>query len=131
MANTGRLSVRVYITKAELPLPGATVVVTQNAANGKYNLLSVQMTDSSGMIRPVEIAAPEAGNSTMPGEQPDPPFALCSVWAEHPDYVLLQADGVQIFPGVETMQDMEMLPLSEGQSSLQRRYVQGTTPQSL
>ena len=42
-----------------------------------------------------------------------------------------QVDGVQIFPGVETTQDMELIPLAEGQSSLQVRDQREITAQSL
>ena len=34
---------------------------------------------------------------------------------------MLQIENVQIFPGVETMQDMELIPLPQGLCSLQQR----------
>ena len=42
---TGRLVVRVYATNAQLPLEGATVVVTTRNENGKFDLVSLQKTD--------------------------------------------------------------------------------------
>ena len=130
MEKTGTLRVRVYTSQAELPLEGATVVVTRDSGTGKYELLSVQTTDSSGLIRPVKIATPGTGQSTSPGRGPEG-FTSCNVWAEHPGYAMLQVDGVQIFPGVETMQDMELVPLAEGESSLQQRTERVLTPQNL
>ena len=130
MENSGLLRVRVYTSQAELPLEGATVVVTREGGAGKYELLSVQTTDSSGLIRPVKIATPGTGQSTSPGRGPEG-FTLCNVWAEHPGYAMLEAEGVQIFPGVETVQDMELIPLPRGQSSLQHLDVREITPQSL
>ena len=56
---------------------------------------------------------------------------MCNVWAEHPGYTMLEAEGVQIFPGVETVQDMELIPLPRGQNSLQHLDVREITPQSL
>ena len=56
---------------------------------------------------------------------------MCSVWAEHPGYAMLQVDGVQIFPGVETVQNMELTPLERGQSSLQQRTVRDIPAQDL
>ena len=44
---------------------------------------------------------------------------------------MLQAEGVQIFPGVETVQTMELIPLSRGESSLEHLDVREITPQSL
>ena len=131
MTSTGKLRVRVYTSQAELPLEGATVVVTQQNRDGKYRLLSVQATDSSGLIEPVEIPTPDLGESTHPVPEGEPAFAVCSVWAEQPGYVMLQVNGVQVFPGVETLQEMELIPLAEGESSLQQRDVRDITSQSL
>ena len=123
--------VRVYASQAELPLEGTTVVVTQRGSGGKYRLLSLQVTDSSGRIEPIEIPTPAAGESTRPVPPGEAAFAVCSVWAEHPGYVMLQVNGVQVFPGVETVQEMELIPLAEGESSLQQRDVRDITSQSL
>ena len=132
MEKTGRLSVRVYTSQAEIPLQGATVVVTGQGKDGRNQLISVQVTDRSGLIQPVEIAAPPPADSTSPQEAgKQAPFSLCSVWAEHPGYAMLQAEGVQIFPGVETVQDMELIPLPRGQNSLQHLDVREIPPQSL
>lgn len=45
-------------------------------------------------------------------------LAVCDVWAEYPGYAMLLVEGVQIFDGVDTLQEMELAPLSEGESSL-------------
>ena len=123
MQATGTLSVRVYTSQAQIPLEGATVVVAAPGAEGKWKLLSLQKTDSSGMIQTVKIDAPALGESTAPSGLPGPgvPFAQCSVWAEQPGYAMLQIENVQVFPGVETVQNMELVPLPQGLCSLQQR----------
>lgn len=123
MQATGTLSVRVFTSQAQIPLEGATVVVAAPGEEGKWKLLSIQNTDSSGMIQTIRIDAPALGESTSPGGLPGPgaPFALCSVWAEQPGYAMLQVENVQVFPGVETVQNMELIPLPEGLCSLQQR----------
>ena len=132
MESAGRLTVRVYVSHAQIPVEGATVVVTAPGEEGKMNLLSVQATDSSGEIRPIDIAAPDLSGSEFPqAEGAAPPFSVCDVWAEHPGYAMLEAVGVQIFPGVETVQTMELIPLSRGESSLEHLDVREITPQSL
>ena len=131
MTSSGKLRVRVYVSQAELPLEGATVVVTQQDSSGKYRLLSIQATDSSGLIRPVEIPTPAAGESTHPTQGGGPAFAVCSVWAEQPGDVMLQVNGVQVLSGVETVQEMELIPLAEGESSLRHRDVRDISAQSL
>ena len=50
--------------RAQLPVEGATVVVTQKGKGGKYQLLSVQATDRSGATKPVVISTPALGEST-------------------------------------------------------------------
>ena len=92
MNGTGTLTVRVYTSRAKLPLADATVVVTQRGEGGKYQLLSVQATDRSGFTRPVDIPTPILGDSTQPGNG-TPPYAVCDVWAEHPDYAMLLVEG--------------------------------------
>ncbi len=133
MQATGILSVRVYTSQAQIPLEGATVVVAAPGEGGKWRLLSIQNTNSSGVIRPVTIDAPALGESTSPGGLPGDgaPFALCEIWAEQPGYAMLQVSGVQIFPDVETMQDMELIPLPEGLCSLQQRDERDTPAQNL
>jgi hypothetical protein len=109
------------------------VVVAAPGEEGKYKLLSIQNTDSSGQICPVTIDAPALGESTSPGGLPGTgrPFALCDVWAEQPGYAMLQVAGVQIFPDVETLQAMELIPLPQGLCSLQQRDERDIPSQSL
>lgn len=126
----GKLVVRVYTSQAELPVEDATVVVTQKSPDGKYKLLSVQATDSSGTTQPITIPTPLLGESTHPGAQV-PPFAVCDVWAEHPGYAMMLVEGVQIFDGVETLQDIELEPLTEGQSSLLQNSIRDIPGQDL
>ena len=128
----GRLVVQVYTSRAKLPVVDATVVVTQRGEGGKYKLLSVQATDSSGMTQPISIPTPLLGESTHPGAQL-PPFAICDVWAEHPGYAMLLVEGVQIFDGVETLQlhILELEPLTEGQSSLLQNSIRDIPGQNL
>ena len=131
MDGIGRLSVRVYTSRAQIPIEGATVVVTGKGKNGKLRLLSIQTTDSSGAIQPIEIAAPKAVESTEPEHNGLSPFAVCDVWAEHPGFAMLVVEDVQIFPGVETFQAMVLSPLAEGDSSLMETDVQETPAQNL
>ena len=132
MPASGSLQVRVFTSAAELPLSGATVIVIQLTPSGKYDLLSVQQTDSSGLIQPVIITTPSMAQSGSPSA-PDtpPPFALCDIWAEVSGYGIRQARDVQIFPGVETVQDFRLPPLEQGEADLTRRDSRTTPPHDL
>lgn len=130
--SSGVLQVRVFTSIAQLPLAGATIIVAQTTSSGKYDLLSVQATDSSGMIRPVTISAPSDAQSSSPTPTGTaPPFALCDIWAEHSGYGIRAARDVQIFSGVETMQEFRLPPLYEGQADLTRSESQTIPVQDL
>lgn len=133
MQATGTLSVRVYTSQAQIPLEGAAVVVAAPGEEGKWKLLSIQCTDSSGKIRNLSVDTPVLGESTSPGGLPGngAPCALCTVWAERPGYIMLRVDGVQVFPDVETVQNMELIPLPQGLCSLQQREEWDIPAQSL
>lgn len=115
---TGKLLVRVFATNAQLPLEGATVVVTTRGENGKFDLVSLQKTDRSGLTEPVVFNTPDSRNSTQQNNGGTLPFIQCDVWAEHPGFMVMRVEGVQVFPGVVTRQDMELLPLGEGEHDL-------------
>lgn len=131
MEETGTLLVQVIATNARLPIEGATVVITTQAENGKFELVSVQHTDRSGNIRPVQIETPAGEDSTEQSVTGERPYARCEVWAEHPGYTVLRAEGVQIFPGVVTRQTMELLPLGEGEHGLGKVDLRDITSQNL
>lgn len=111
MASHGTLAVRVFTARAQIPLEGATVAVTRKQPGHKPVLLSIQTADENGAIVPVPLPAPAAAESERPGN--NAPFAVCDVWAEHPNYELLVVEDVQVFAGVETLQEMALIPLPE------------------
>ena len=114
MAQSGSLGVQVYASRAQIPIAGATVVITQRTSTGKQKILSLQETDRNGTIRPVSIPTPTSAESTQPNNTALP-FASCDVWIDHPMYEVLLLEGVQIFPGVESQQSVELTPLIQGE----------------
>lgn len=114
MADTGTLLVRTYVSNAQIPIPGATVIVSKPNGSGRQTLLSIQRTDESGVSPPITLEAPEPAGSLTPGNNGSA-FSDYTLVVEHPDYQLALFDKLQIFPGVETVQDVPMIPLSPNQ----------------
>ncbi len=111
MAQNGTLLVRTFVSNAQLPVSGATVIVSKPDGNGRQKLLSIQRTDESGVAAPITLEAPETAGSLTPGNNGSA-FSNYTLVVEHPDYQLALFDKLQVFPGVETVQDVPLIPLS-------------------
>ena len=109
MPATGLLTVRVYTSVAQLPIAGAAVTITQETKNGS-RLLASRITDESGKITPVRVDTPELSGSLSPGT--NNPFAIVNVLVDHPDYERVLIENVQLFPGILTQQNVDLLPIS-------------------
>lgn len=130
MAQSGMLGVRVFASRAELPVEGATVVITQKTSNGKFRVLSVQETDRNGSIRPITVPTPDVGESTSPNAGAVP-FARCDIWVEHEGYEVRAIEDVQVFPGEVSLQQVELDPLVQGEAWTQRTQVRTIPGQTL
>ena len=113
MPQDGSLIVRVFLSQAQLPIEGATVIVALPEPGGGQKLEAIRVTDRSGATLPIELAAPALAGS----ESPDPasaPFASYTILVEHPGYYLALFEQVQVFPGITTVQDVPLRPLPPG-----------------
>lgn len=111
MPQTGSLVVRAYTSQAQLPVSGATVIISNPAEDGRRKVYSIQTTDESGGTRPVQLEAPDLSHS----ESPDgtAPFSDYSLVVEHPEYYLATFEQLQVFPGIETVQNVPLVPLPQ------------------
>lgn len=101
----GYFVTHVYTSNALLPIPNATVVITQG-----NNLIATRTSDISGVTTPVAIPTPDASASLEPGTVK--PFAVIDAVVDHPEYVRIAARNIQIFPGVTTHQNFQLIPNS-------------------
>ena len=130
MARSGKLGVQVFASRAQIPVEGATVAITQKAANGKQRVLSLQETDRNGSIRPVTVSTPDTAQSTSPNGGAEP-FTRCDIWVEHEGYELMLIEDVQIFPGEVSLQQVELSPLVRGEAWTDRTEVRTIPAQTL
>ncbi len=110
MAENGYLSVRVYSTAAQLPVQGALVTVTQPSTNGT-RLLASRITDRSGNIERITIEAPNRSESLQSGIAS--PFTLVDISVDAPGYERILVENAQIFAGIISQQDMDLIPIEE------------------
>ncbi len=111
MADSGTLIVRTFVSRAQLPVSDATVIISSPGADGRQKLVSILRTNESGVAGPITLEAPAAAGSLSPGHNSSA-FSSYTLVVEHPNYQLALFDQLQIFPGVETIQDVPLIPLS-------------------
>lgn len=111
MPQTGSLVIRAYTSKAQLPVAGATVIISSRTEDGRRKVYSIQTTDESGGTQPIQLEAPDPALSESPGGAA--PFSDYSLVVEHPEYYLATFEQLQVFPGVETVQNVPLVPLPQ------------------
>ncbi len=131
MPANGTLIVRTYASEAQLPIVGATVSVTQQTPDGT-RLLATRITDRSGRTAPITIETPPRVDSESPAAAGAAiPWTNVDIWAEHPNYERVLIENGQIFAGVVTEQNIQMLPLEVNPELFNVTEIIETTPQAL
>lgn len=109
MSNIGYIQVHAYAAKAQLPLRNVAVAITDE--QGKT--IALRLTNSSGKIdRPIEISVPAAAAGLSPNTGVVP-YAIVNLYAKGEDFEEIEAKNIQVFPGIITVQDLQLIPLSE------------------
>ena len=117
LSSQGSVIARVYTSDAYIPLPDAPVVFSTVNEEGQRILLGIRTTNSSGLTSPVYVDTPDTDQSLSPGLSITP-YASITIQASYPGFQSIQANGVQIFPGVETIQGLQLQPVSPSQADL-------------
>lgn len=110
MPENGFLSIRTYTSAAEIPIEGASVIVTQKTPEGT-KLLASRITDQSGNISAIEIPAPDRSESLQAGTAN--PFSQVDITVDYPNYERILVENAQIFSGVTTQQNFQLIPIEE------------------
>jgi len=109
LASQGSVIARVYTSDAYIPLEGVPVTFTLARPDGTKQLIAVRMTNSSGLTTPLFIETPDISASLTPGSTLRP-YAQVDISVDAPGYGTIAANGVQVFPGVETIQGLQLRP---------------------
>ena len=126
MPSTGYIRVRAYQSKAQIPLKDVAVAVT--APDG--TAIALRLTDRNGLAAPIEVPVPDlaAGQSPDTGQIP---FTAVNIYARLKGYEQIENENVQVFPDTVTIQNLELIPLSEMPGAYDAREIFVTPPQNL
>ena len=126
MSATGYIQVRAYTSIAQYPLQDVAITVT--ATDG--TAIAMRLTDRNGLIKPIPIPVPDLSESQTP-DPPERPFAAVNLYAHLRGYERVESENLQVFADTTTVQNLEMVPLSELPASWNQTVVFDTPPQNL
>lgn len=104
------------------------MAITVTAPDG--TALAMTLTDRSGRIEPIPLPVPDAAASQAP-DTGQIPYATVNLRARRRDYEQISIENLQVFPGITTVQDLEMIPLSELPNEWGKSETFDTPPQNL
>ena len=90
----------------------------------------MRLTNRNGLTDKIVVSVPDISA----GQTPDTgvlPYATVNIYARREGYEQIESQNIQIFPGVITRVNLEMIPLSELPTSWDKVVVYQTTSQNL
>ena len=127
LSATGYIQVHAYTSYAQIPLQDVAISITDASSAA----IALRLTNRSGSLdEPVEITVPDlsAGQSPNTGVIP---FAVVNLYARLNGYEAIEIENLQVFPDRITVQNLEMIPLSELPKSYNKLEIFPTPPQNL
>lgn len=125
MPAVGYIQAKAYTSRAKLPVEDVAVSVVDDQGR----LLGLRTTDQSGLTTPIRLTVPDLSQSQTPGN--GRPFVTVNLYARAEDYEQVLARGIQVFADTVTMQELQLIPLSELPASWNQVEVFDTPPQNL
>jgi len=123
---TGYIKVRAYTSIAQYPLKDVAITIT--ASDG--TAIAMRLTDRNGLIQPIAIPVPDKSESQTP-DPPEQPFAVVNLYAHARGYEQVESENLQVFADTTTIQNLEMIPLSELPANWDQTVIFDTPPQNL
>ena len=126
MAEYGFLTARVFTSRGQIPIEGASVVV-ETADTG--SIMGARITNRNGHTLPVRVETPPVSESEAPGR--GVPFESVNVRISHPKYYTIYIRNAQVFSGQTSVQQAELIPIEENDRVPFRLGDFFVTPQNL
>lgn len=109
MSATGYIQVHAYTSNAQIPLKDVAVTITDSSGAA----IAMRLTNRSGQFnRPLSITVPDLSASQSPNTGVIP-FATVCLYAKAEDFEEIDVENVQVFPDTVTLQNLELIPMSE------------------
>lgn len=109
--NIGYLVVRVSTARGAIPLENATVSIRGSTLQNSGIIYSLE-TDISGLTSRLPLPAPPRSNSLSPEQET--PYSLWNIDVFCKGFISARYFGVPVYSGVTSVQNAELVPLSEG-----------------
>lgn len=109
LSATGYLQVFAYASNAQIPLKDVAVTVTDLSGSA----IAMRLTNRSGQLNtPLVVEVPDLSASQSPNTGLIP-YTAVSLYARLENYEEIVVNHVQVFPDTVTVQNLELIPLSE------------------
>ena len=109
MSATGYIQVHAYTSNAQIPLKDVAVTVTDSSGAA----IAMRLTNRSGQFNnPLAITVPDLSASQSPNTGIIP-FAIVRLYAKAEDFEEIDIENVQVFADTITLQNLELIPMSE------------------
>ncbi len=146
MSEKGSIFARLSTAGGTMPVEGAKVTIIYGSQPGNMNMefdagnnaninnqVNVQYftTDASGITGELQVDTPDREESLIPGNGGILPFATVSIRADHPQYQSVLVEGVQVFSGRSSLQQINMIPLPDVSTPINSLIIITVPPQNL
>ena len=111
-APVGTLFAKVTAGRGTFPLEGVTVYVRDYRDGSEGELLYTLKTGSDGLTPSVRLSAPDKSSSLSPGGTALP-YSEYVITAQKSGFNTVENVGVPIFDGIVSIQNVDMVPLTE------------------
>lgn len=123
----GKLRIRAYTASGALPVENALVKI-RGAEEDNRLVAYTLVTDSDGLTPEVNLPAPSLEYSLSP-DPAEAPYSIYDVEISAPGFYTKRISGLTIFPGVNSIQLVNMIPYSgEGYQDYPRGNINTIIP---
>lgn len=118
--SSGTLTVRAYTAGGALPIAGAVVRILGAEEQNRLTVFS-GITDRDGLTERFILPAPDSSLSLAPNPA-ELPYSLYDLEISAPGYYTKRINGLTVFPGINSVQLINMIP---GSGNMVEEYPRG------